>query len=339
MPETIFAIGFSRWKRAPLRALLADSHVQFVDDANSLAAGATVAVWGLSTPAPDRSDLVFLHVEDGFLRSVGLGAELTRPVSWVVDRRGLYYDATRPSDLEALLQTTCFGPAELARAAAMREAVVNAGLTKYNAERGQWRRPAGAKKVLLVPGQVESDASLRHGCPGPRTNYALVSAVRDAAPEAFIVYKPHPDVRAGLRAPGVDEGRIAARVDAVVNDVDMHQLLNEVDEVHVLTSLTGFEALLRQKPVTCHGQPFYAGWGLTRDLFPLSRRTRGLSLDELVAGALLQYPAYFDRDWHRVSPESALSLLRERRDLVQGRPDAWWRPLWRQLLRRILGVR
>lgn len=337
MPETILAIGFSRWKRAPLRALLAGSHVRFVDDSNSLPAGTTVAVWGLSAPA--RSDLVFLRVEDGFLRSVGLGAELTRPLSWVADRRGLYYDATRPSDLEVLLQTTRFAPAELARAAAFRQAVVTAGLTKYNAERGHWRRPAGAKKVLLVPGQVESDASLRHGCPGPRTNYALISAVRDAAPNAFIVYKPHPDVRAGLRAPGVDEDRIAARVDAVVDDVDMHQLLNEVDEVHVLTSLTGFEALLRHKPVTCHGQPFYAGWGLTCDVFPLARRTRRLSLDELVAGALLQYPGYFDRHGHRVSPESALRMLQQRRDRVHRRPDAWWRPLWRHLLRWIVGVK
>jgi capsular polysaccharide export protein len=68
-----------------------------------------------------------------------------------------------------------------------------------------------------------------------------------------------------------------------------------VDEVHVNTSLAGFEALLRGKCVTTHGVPFYAGWGLTRDLGPVPvRRTARRSLDELVAATLLQYPRYLD---------------------------------------------
>jgi len=68
-----------------------------------------------------------------------------------------------------------------------------------------------------------------------------------------------------------------------------------VDEVHVNTSLTGFEALLRHKPVTTYGVPFYAGWGLTTDLGPVpSRRNATRTLDELVAAALLLYPRYLD---------------------------------------------
>jgi capsular polysaccharide export protein len=68
-----------------------------------------------------------------------------------------------------------------------------------------------------------------------------------------------------------------------------------VDAVHVLTSLAGFEALLRGRAVTCHGTPFYAGWGLTRDLAPVpARRGRALTLDALVAGVLILYPRYLD---------------------------------------------
>jgi capsular polysaccharide export protein len=68
-----------------------------------------------------------------------------------------------------------------------------------------------------------------------------------------------------------------------------------VDEVHVNTSLAGFEALLREKGVTTYGVPFYAGWGLTRDLGPVpARRTARRSLDELVAATLLMYPRYLD---------------------------------------------
>ena len=68
-----------------------------------------------------------------------------------------------------------------------------------------------------------------------------------------------------------------------------------MDGVHVITSLAGFEALLRGKAVSTHGVPFYAGWGLTKDLSEVpARRTRRLSLDELVAGTLLLYPRYTD---------------------------------------------
>ncbi len=45
--------------------------------------------------------------------------------------------------------------------------------------------------------------------------------------------------------------------------------------------------------MTTHGLPFYAGWGLTDDP-GCPRRTRRLTLDELVAGALILYPRYVD---------------------------------------------
>lgn len=61
-----------------------------------------------------------------------------------------------------------------------------------------------------------------------------------------------------------------------------------------MTSLSGFDALLRGKRVVVYGRPFYAGWGLTEDHLPINRRQRQLTLDALVAGALLRYPLYWD---------------------------------------------
>ena len=126
-------------------------------------------------------------------------------------------------------------------------------------------------------------------------NLDLLRRVRDAEPDAHILYKPHPDVEAGHRAGHLADAELLSLADRVVRDLSIPTLLAGVDAVHTLTSLCGFEALLRGVPVTAWGQPFYAGWGLTDDRGPrVSRRTRRLALDELVAGALILYPCYVD---------------------------------------------
>lgn len=254
-------------------------------------------------------DIKIVRLEDGFLRSVGLGADLVHPVSWVIDQQGIYYDATRPSDLENLLQNRAFPAALLERARLLRARIVAHGLSKYNVGSGGWQRPAGAR-VILVPGQVESDASLRFGAPGIRTNMALLQAVRQANPDAYVVYKPHPDVVAGLRASGRGEDAARRWCDEVAPAAPINAMLDAVDEVHVLTSLAGFEALLRGRKVCCYGQPFYSGWGLTTDLLAPPRRSRALSLDALVAATLILYPRYVSRVSGRfIPPEQALDEL------------------------------
>lgn len=42
-------------------------------------------------------------IEDGFLRSMGLGVSGDAPLSIVVDDLGIYYDAAKPSRLETLI--------------------------------------------------------------------------------------------------------------------------------------------------------------------------------------------------------------------------------------------
>ena len=301
--------------------------------------GATLLLWGSAAAPPGLPVGVRLvRIEDGFLRSVGLGAELARPVSWVLDRSGIYYDATRPSDLEQLLQSWEFTPELLARAAALRERIAASGITKYSVGAREWRRP-GRARVILVPGQVESDASLRLGAPALRTNIALVRAVRQSSPDSYLIYKSHPDVAAGLRARGQGEAQVRDWCDEVVSDVAMGTLLGQVDEVHVLTSLAGFEALLRGKLVVCHGLPFYAGWGLTQDVVTLARRRRPLTLNQLVAGTLIVYPTYVSRrSGGYITPEQALDELLAWRDSC-GSPNRAWQYLRRAALRLTVGCR
>jgi capsular polysaccharide export protein len=330
----------SRRKRSILQGFLGEVPVRFEDRAQLIAPGTTLLLWGSGPPPRGISpDVRLVRIEDGFLRSVGLGADLVRPLSWVFDGRGIYYDATRPSDLEHVLQTGHFEAGLLERAAALRGRIVSGGLTKYNLAAGSWRRPAEAARIILVPGQVESDASIRYGAPGIATNMGLLRAVRSAHPDAYVIYKPHPDVVAGLRSRGDGEQDARAWCDEVVKDVSMDSLIQSVDELHLLTSLAGFEALLRGKPVTCYGQPFYAGWGLTTDILPVERRTRMLALDELVAGALILYPRYIARNSGRLTtPEQALDELLAWRSDGGGQITPWCR-LKRVFLRRIVGVR
>lgn len=342
-PPRLVAIGFSRWKKPIARAFFAGSELRFQSARRPLPPGVGLVLWGRRPvpPAVGTPDRV-VRLEDGFLRSVGLGADLVRPLSWVMDETGIYYDATAPSGLERLLAETVFDDALRARAAALRAAILAAGVTKYNVGHAPWRRPAGARPVVLVVGQVESDASIRLGAPGLRGNLALLQAVRAERPEAHLVYKPHPDVVARLRAPGRGEGRAADWCDEIVVDAPMDQLLQQVDEVHVLTSLAGFEALLRGKPVVCWGCPFYAGWGLTQDREPIPRRQRRLSLDELVAATLLLYPTYVSRDTgHFTTAERALAELQAWRAAGPAAAAAVspGRRAWRWTLRQLVALR
>lgn len=333
----IYALDFSYWKRPYARQFFQGQPVRFVDGVGAVPPGGTLIVWGMRDAGMVLPEGVrVLRIEDGFVRSVGLGADLIRPVSWVIDDLGIYYDATRPSRLEQILSGTVFEAAILQRAAALRERIVASGLTKYNVGAGGWQRPANGRSVILVPGQVETDASIAYGAPEGvcviRLNMDLLRAVREANPDAWVVYKPHPDVLAGLRVKGRDEDAALRWCDEQVVDVPMGELLGKVDEVHVLTSLAGFEALLRGKLVTCYGQPFYAGWGLTRDVAPLSRRTRRLVLDELVAGALIEYPKYVSRASGKLTtPELALDELLAWR--AKGAALPWWRKPLRLVLR------
>jgi capsular polysaccharide export protein len=328
-PAQVHALGFSLWKRPIVRTFFQGSEVRFINDAGRVPPAGTLVVWGRAAGLPEGRGARTLRLEDGFLRSVGLGADLVRPLSWAVDGRGMYYDASAPSELEHILQTTLFDPALAARGKALRERIAALGLTKYNVSGTAWQRPVAGQRVVLVPGQVELDASIRFGAAGIRTNLDLLRAVRNENPGAYVIYKPHPDVVAGLRRRGAGESEAGRWCDELLPDAGMNALLDAVDEVHVLTSLAGFEALLRNKRVTTYGQPFYAGWGLTHDMAPLARRTRRLSLDELVAGVLIEYPLYVSRTTKRyTSPERALDELAAWRE-----KNSSGLPLWRRGLR------
>ncbi len=294
-----------------------------------------IAVWASRMP-PGLADLASRHgvplirVEDGFVRSVGLGADFLPPASLVFDTGGMYYDPRSRSDLEGVLNESEFTPALIERTGRLMAQLVARGVTKYNLA-GQspiLDMPAGVRRIL-VPGQVEDDLSVLFGGGEIRSNLALLERVRAGNPDAFILYKPHPDVAAGHRTGAVPEALARRFADAIAQDVSTAALLAGIDELHTMTSLAGFEALLRRRQVTVYGRPFYAGWGLTTDALPIDRGRR-LTLEQLVAGALILYPRYLD-------PVTRLpcgpEVIVERLD----QPELW-RPGLLVLARRLQGV-
>ncbi|WP_235937770.1 capsular polysaccharide biosynthesis protein [Pseudoroseicyclus tamaricis] len=302
------ATNIRLWKRRPLAGFLGRHRaIRYADPPAKAAAlaertGRRLLSWA------GREVAGAVQVEDGFLRSRGLGAELIPPLSLTLDDLGIYYDPRSESRLERLINDSAALPeADRLRAEALVAALVAAGLTKYNLGGAAPSLPVGHR--ILVPGQVEDDASIRLGAGEVHTNRALIEAARAANPGARILYKPHPDVEAGLRPGAVPDA--ADLADAVLTNADPVALLGQVQEVWTITSTLGFEALLRDLPVTTLGQPFYAGWGLTRDLgAPLPRRTARPDLTALAHAALIAYPRYHDPVTNRpCPPEIALHRL------------------------------
>jgi capsular polysaccharide export protein len=337
------ASGMRLWKRGRLAGFFGrEKRLIFINDPASAAktaqrTGRNLLIWAGKDPEGLTGPSV-LRLEDGFLRSRGLGAELVPPLSLVADDLGIYYDPTRESRLEHLIRAP-LPPGGRARAEGLVASLKAARLSKYNlGGAGADDLPLGTR--ILVPGQVEDDASIRLGAGEVRRNHDLLRAARAANPGARLIYKPHPDVEAGLRPGLIAAADLRGLADHVATHADPIALIEACDEVWTMTSLLGFEALLRGKPVTTLGAPFYAGWGLTRDLGPVPVRRRHApdghplprpDLIQLTHATLIAYPRYFDPVSRRLCPpEVAVERL------AQGQVQSRSLPL--RLLSKLQGV-
>ncbi|WP_329955926.1 capsular biosynthesis protein [Burkholderia cepacia] len=308
--DRIAGVRFQWWKRPFATPYLTagGGKLRWISTPTTAQSGEYAAFWGARCTTGLPAGRPMIRIEDGFLHSAGLGSDMSPPHSQVIDKQGLYFDASRPSDLTQILNETTFTEAELVRANTLRCEITRLGITKYNLgrRRPDWRAPLG-RRIALVPGQVADDASIRLGTCGITTSAELLRAVRTRHPDAFIVYKPHPDVLSGNRQGLIEAGDLA---DVVELEADLISLIECADEIHTLSSLSGFEALIRGKAVYTYGLPFYAGWGLTYDVLDQPWRKRTLSLDMLTAGVLLRYPVYWDWTLNMfTTPEAVINRL------------------------------
>lgn len=322
-------VGITPWKRRYIQQFLRspDGSVTFGEEHES--AGATALVtWGFRrfSDYSKPTTLPVWRLEDGFLRSAGLGSDFTAPGSLVVDRKGLYFDPKESSDLESLLAEYDCKEHDLRRAKELRRMIIEARVSKYDvAANDQSIEDSADKLSVLVTGQVEDDESIKRGCSEVTTNAALLRAVRKLRPDAWIVYRPHPDVQAGNRRGKVDPFTEQSCADVVDTTSSIINCIEACDELHTMTSLAGFEALLREKAVVTYGAPFYAGWGLTEDHAVTERRNRRRSIDELVYLTLVEYPRYVDiASGEFVSAEQMIRTIQRQKERTLNKNENQW---------------
>lgn len=322
----LFFFGFSLWKRAHTKHFFKSDNNKIIF-MNSLSAlkwykiteNDKAFIWGKKY---DKNELekYFKNVsivEDGFIRSIGLGSNLTKAYSLVVDDIGIYFDPRTPSRLEYILKNTDFSDELIQEAKEIRKLILDNLFSKYNCLKHQ-ELPKREQKTILIPAQVEDDASIKCGGLGYDT-LKLIKQVRDENPEAYIIYKVHPDVVAGNRKGLKDEKIILKYCDEIITDISIDSCIKACDEVHTITSTAGYDALIRDKVVVTYGAPFYAGWGLTIDknIIPeiMSRRSKKLDINELISGVVILYPRYINTNNNKITNPlcllSNLSILKK----------------------------
>ena len=281
-----------------------------------------VVGWGLkptSTRARElsiKSDASYIALEDGFIRSIEPGPD-EPPLSLVVDRLGVHYDANSVSELEVLITRSAYNHDRLRlRRAADGVGRIRANrISKFNhapvlSEMALGLDPDRRAGRVLVIDQTRGNSSIAYGCATAASFDRMLAAARLENPGAEIVVKLHPEVVSGRK-----KGHLADVVDdadtrVVRENVNPWSLMEAVDKVYVVTSQMGLEGLLAGRDVVCFGAPFYAGWGLTDDRVAIARRAARPSLEQLFAAVYFDYSRYISPETCReISFEAAVDWL------------------------------
>lgn len=223
-----------------------------------------IYIWGYKAPnyfieyiRKQNLDIFFL--EDGFIRSGPDDDSSAPPLSIMMDSQAPYFDTTRPNDLTDLIASFDFeqnGYDEML-AQEMLDYYVAHRVSKYNHQPYVDVAPLYGvknKKRILVLGQVPHDDSLKYGGGVGITLLDVVNQAIEENSDAQIIVKPHPMT---LDDPSIVSALTELDCLILTQSIHLVDALETIDHVYTITSLGGFEALLRGKKVTVLGRPFY----------------------------------------------------------------------------------
>lgn len=301
------------WKKKDLYPFLKTRHnkIIYVSDAqDALKKGllqdknAKIIVWGYRYSDDislllKHKNIPIIRIEDGFIRSFGLGKDFIPPLSLVFDKGNLYYNASNdnPSDIHTALDAKPMPYLDSMVQDIMKD-IITHNITKYNIDDVSPIIIETEKPILCVVGQVPNDASLKYGSlpKNIQNNTDLLKYARQYFPDHYILFKPHPDIMAG-HVKGEDLQQIKEYADVVDRSSSLISLINRADHILVMTSLAGLEAIIREKKVTVLGKPFYKGYGFCEGEEVSQLRKEEVSQlrkEDFIRSIYLDYPLYIN---------------------------------------------
>lgn len=239
-------------------------------------------------------------IEDGFIRSVGIGLTREPGLSITLGGETAYYDAYKESIFEKILNSNRdFSFEELKKARSSINLIINNRISKYNdspylpIQIGR----ENATKILVIDQRYGDQSVYSAKASDLDFQNMLIDAINNN-PDADVIIKRHPDAIKGGKGSYFDDSRITftknlENVILIDYDIHPHQLLDLVEKVYVCSSGLGFEALLYDKEVICYGVPFYSNWGLTTDMKIEKRRNKKRTLEEVFYVSYIECSRYF----------------------------------------------
>ena len=264
-------VGMLPWKDIVSEWVLESAHVQIQRHFSRLyfnswlkpfirTVNPVIYIWGYKAPQYfidylREQDLDVFFLEDGFIRSGPEDDSSTPPLSIVMDSQAPYFDTTRPNDLTDLIANFNFEQDNYDEVLAqeMLDYYISHRVSKYNHQPYVDVIPLYGpkrKERILVLGQVPHDDSLKYGGGTGITLLDVVNKALEDNPNAQIIVKPHPMT---LDDPTIVSALTELDCLILTQSIHLVDALETIDHVYTITSLGGFEALLRGKKVTVLG--------------------------------------------------------------------------------------
>ncbi|AYY80152.1 capsular polysaccharide export protein, LipB/KpsS family [Proteus vulgaris] len=299
----------------------------FLNTTNDISKATAIYHWGMSftlkkyIKKSKKHQIPLFLIEDGFLRSLysfvaNVPAELKSGISFTVDTKGFYFDATTETDLEIMLNNYILSEEERYESKKIISKIIENKLSKYNNQ--PFKSPIIGKtnkpKVLVID-QSYGDMSLKLGMVDDNVFQQMIIDAINENPDHEIIFKIHPDTIANNSTSKFID-KFKDKVTVLTEYINPISLLIQMDKVYVATSQLGFEALMCGKPVHVYGLPFYAGWGLTIDKQSINRRKRNLTIEDLFFITYIKYSYYINPKTKNIcSIYEAINYLINLRDI------------------------